>query len=79
MPQRDVSELWIQQLRRNNKTTPAWSCTFCEDRRIFTSAESLWSHASLVHPNRLPVAEDEEARESFRRNFEAECADKRCV
>ena len=68
----DFSELWIQQLRRNRKK---YSCIFCKEQSIFTSTDNLWSHASSIHSSRLPAAEDNEACEIFRRNFEAECED----
>jgi hypothetical protein len=78
--QPDVSERWIQMLRQNNKpTTGTWACVFCPDRKIFSQSErdSLWTHALLVHHDRLPADEGEEALETFRRNFEAQSANKR--
>lgn len=70
----DVSDRWIQQLRRNNKTTPSWACTLCPERRIFTSSETLWEHAQSEHLENLPSGDDE--IQKFRVDFESECAQK---
>jgi hypothetical protein len=78
--QPDVSERWIQTLRQNNKTTgTTWACVFCPDRKIFPQSDrdSLWKHALSVHHDRLPADEGEEALGTFRRNFEAQSANKR--
>ncbi|KUJ09305.1 uncharacterized protein LY89DRAFT_690348 [Mollisia scopiformis] len=70
----DVDTRWIQQLRRNNKTTPSWACTLCPERRIFTSNQALWEHCQSDHLQRLPPGED--ALHKFRQEYEAECAQK---
>ncbi|KAE8454538.1 hypothetical protein EG329_000161 [Mollisiaceae sp. DMI_Dod_QoI] len=70
----DVSDLWIQQLRRTNKTTPSWACTLCPDRRIFTSSQALWEHARSEHFDQLPSGDD--ALQQFRNEYETECAQK---
>ena len=74
--QPDVSELWIQHQRRNNKTTLTWACIYCEDRKIFLSEDELWRHFLLSHRDRL-TAENEEDVETFRTSFVAESAKKK--
>jgi hypothetical protein len=76
-PPQDVSELWIQHQRRNNKTTPAWACIFCEDRRIFSTESDLTAHAKVDHSERLPTQDAE--LEAFLQSYVAESAHKRSV
>lgn len=68
----EVSDRWIQQLRRNNKAISSWACTLCPDGRVFTSSPSLWEHAQSDHFKHLPSRNEE--LQKFRIEFEAESA-----
>jgi hypothetical protein len=73
--QPDVSQLWIQHQRRNIKTTAAWACILCQDRKIFSSENDLKSHAKTDHLDKLPNQDAE--LESFLQSYVAESAQKR--
>lgn len=70
----NVSDRWIQAIRRNAKTTPSWACSLCPARTIYHSAQALWEHAQTEHIERLPKGEQE--LKAFRAEFEAESIQK---
>jgi hypothetical protein len=74
-PKPDVSELWIQHQRRNNKTTTTWACVYCTNRRIFSTEPDLWEHAKIEHSEDL-AAQDGDS-EAVRESFAAESAMKK--
>lgn len=75
--QPDISVRWIQYQRRNRKSTKTWSCTYCPDRRIFASEETLWEHAQADHRNRLAFAENGDVLEDFKRSYIEESRQKK--
>lgn len=77
-PKPDLSDRWIQQLRKHTKTTQTFACIFCLDRRIFATAEDLWEHAKREHGKELDARKDEDL-EAFRLSYVAESAQKRLV
>jgi hypothetical protein len=76
-PKPDISELWIQHQRSNNKTTRTWACIWCPDRRIFTTEPDLWLHAINGHAEQLKAHDDN--LEELRAVFCAESALKKYV
>jgi len=78
MSKPDVSELWIQRLRRENKTTQSFGCIYCDERRIFGTREALWEHAKVDHQDHFPAPDRGEVPlEEARREFELRCEAKR--
>jgi hypothetical protein len=75
----DVSELWIQSLRRGNKsTTQSWACIHCSDHQIFQSKDALWEHAKIEHTDKFPALDNGGAPlEEARKEFELKCEAKR--
>jgi hypothetical protein len=65
----DVSELWIQHQRRNNKPITTRE-SICANRRIFSTEPDLWEHAKIEHSEDL-TAQDGDP-EAVRQSFAAE-------
>jgi hypothetical protein len=66
----DLSQKWLRHLREATKTTVAFPCRFCRDRKICQSEELLWAHMLEVHPEMLP--KDKEAQEKFRQTLKSQ-------
>ncbi|KAH7312114.1 hypothetical protein BKA65DRAFT_574916 [Rhexocercosporidium sp. MPI-PUGE-AT-0058] len=74
----DVDVRWRDHQRRNHKTTHnTWSCTFCADRRIFASENTLWEHAQTDHRNRLAFAENGDVLLDSKRAYIQESREKK--
>lgn len=69
----DIGDLWTQHKRRTEHT---WNCTFCPDKRTFSSEQTLWAHAQVDHRNRLVFAENGKGLDDFKRTYMEECGHK---
>ncbi|KAF7882591.1 uncharacterized protein EAF02_005954 [Botrytis sinoallii] len=63
----DLSDLWIQHQRRNQKTTKTWACIHT-GRAMFLSESDLWMHAQNNHQDKLPSTPEESKQ--FRKSYE---------